>query len=81
MPDRVVCQWCDGGGEANNPGNADPTRPLSEWLPPVICPRCGGTGKDPLPRCARDSDWCDGLICHEVGFAPHCPRADRKDED
>lgn len=24
-------------------------------------------------RCARDSDWCDGLICHEWGG---CPNAD-----
>jgi hypothetical protein len=24
-------------------------------------------------RCARDSDWCDGLVCHAWGG---CPNAD-----
>lgn len=27
-------------------------------------------------RCARDSDWCDGVICRDVGFNPDCPNAD-----
>lgn len=46
----LVCQWCDGGGEANNPLNADPNVALLDWHPPVICPRCNGTGKDPVPK-------------------------------
>ena len=45
--DEVVCQWCDGSGEANNPLNADPNVALLDWHAPVLCPRCVGTGKDP----------------------------------
>ncbi len=27
-----------------------------------------------LPRCPRDSDWCDGVICRDHGI--DCPKAD-----
>lgn len=26
-------------------------------------------------RCARDSDWCDGLMCADIGN-PGCPNSD-----
>lgn len=45
----VPCAYCPGDGEICNPLNADPGRRVIHWLPPVICPRCGGTGKDPNP--------------------------------
>lgn len=54
--DRVACGLCErdllaerGSGEVVNPGNADPAVALVDWLPPVICPRCKGTGYDPNP--------------------------------
>jgi hypothetical protein len=43
------CAWCDGDGDSCNPDNADPERKVTDWLPPVPCPRCGGSGKDPNP--------------------------------
>lgn len=45
----IPCGLCDGDGEVVNPDNADPSRPLVDWLPPVLCPRCAGTGRDPNP--------------------------------
>jgi hypothetical protein len=47
--DHVPCALCDGYGDVVNPGNADPERAITDWLPPVGCPRCGQTGKDPKP--------------------------------
>lgn len=47
--DSVPCALCDGDGEVVNPGNADPSVKVTEWLHPVGCPRCGQTGKDPNP--------------------------------
>jgi hypothetical protein len=47
--DRVPCALCDGYGDVVNPGNADPGRAITDWLPSVGCPRCGQTGKDPKP--------------------------------
>ncbi len=47
--ERPPCALCDGDGDACHPGNADPHRKVSDWLPPVVCPRCGGSGKDPNP--------------------------------
>lgn len=41
------CALCDGDGEVCNPKNADPEVAVVDWHPPVICPRCGGTGRDP----------------------------------
>src|SRR3954469_5589558 len=29
-------------------------------------------------RCARDSDWCDGVICRQYGI--NCPNADPVDD-
>lgn len=55
------CQWCDGSGEANNPLNADPAVGLRDWHPPVLCPRCKGTGKDP----DDGSDYW--YLCFECG--------------
>jgi hypothetical protein len=46
----VSCGLCNGDGEVCNPGNADPTRGLEDWLPPVPCPRCRCTGIDPMPE-------------------------------
>ncbi len=43
----IACALCHGDGEVCNPGNADPKRAVLDWLAPVICPRCGGTGRDP----------------------------------
>ena len=48
-PDPPPCALCDGGGEICNPGNADPAVKITDWLPPIGCPRCGMTGKDPNP--------------------------------
>jgi hypothetical protein len=31
-------------------------------------------------RCPRDSDWCDGVICANLGF-PDCPNADTQRND
>lgn len=31
------------------------------------------------PRCARDSDWCDGVICRERGI--DCPYSDAPREE
>jgi DnaJ-class molecular chaperone len=45
----VSCALCNGDGETCNPGNADPAVKITDWLAPVLCPRCGGTGKDPNP--------------------------------
>jgi hypothetical protein len=42
----AACAYCHGDGEACNPGNADPSVRVVDWLAPVICPRCGGTGKE-----------------------------------
>lgn len=50
-----------GYGDVVNPGNADPTRAVDEWLPPVLCPRCGGTGWDPLPH-AVDTGSVDAAV-------------------
>lgn len=47
--DPVDCALCHGHGDICNPGNADPERAITDWLPPVGCPRCGQTGKDPNP--------------------------------
>jgi hypothetical protein len=47
--DHVPCALCDGYGDVVNPENADPERAITEWLPPVGCPRCGQTGRDPKP--------------------------------
>lgn len=52
----VACALCGGDGEVVNPGNADPARAVDEWLPPVICPRCGGKGTDPLVTAGRGVD-------------------------
>ena len=49
QPDPPPCALCDGYGDICNPGNADPARKVTEWLPPVGCPRCGQSGKDPNP--------------------------------
>lgn len=46
---RPVCAFCDGGGDICNPGNADPSVKVTDWLYPQVCPRCGGSGKDPNP--------------------------------
>lgn len=43
----IACAFCDGDGDVVNPGNADPERAVEDWQRPVVCPRCGGTGKDP----------------------------------
>lgn len=48
-PERPPCAYCHGDGETCNPGNADPALKTTDWLYPVQCPRCGGTGKDPNP--------------------------------
>lgn len=48
-PDPPACALCDGYGEIGNPGNADPAVKISDWLPPIGCPRCGQSGKDPNP--------------------------------
>jgi hypothetical protein len=48
-PDPPPCALCDGYGDVVNPGNADPAVKVTDWLPPVGCPRCGQTGKDPNP--------------------------------
>lgn len=48
-PDPPACALCDGDGDVVNPGNADPAVKVTDWLPPVGCPRCGQTGKDPNP--------------------------------
>lgn len=48
-PERPPCAFCHGDGEVCNPGNADPGVKVTEWLYPQVCPRCGGTGKDPNP--------------------------------
>lgn len=48
-PDPAPCALCYGHGDVVNPGNADPTLKVTDWLPPVGCPRCGQTGKDPNP--------------------------------
>ncbi len=48
-PDPPPCALCDGCGDVVNPGNADPAVKVTDWLPPVGCPRCGQTGKDPNP--------------------------------
>ena len=45
----VACALCEGDGDVVNPGNADPGRAVEDWLAPVVCPRCGGTGVDPKP--------------------------------
>lgn len=33
-----------------------------------------------IERCARNSDWCDGMLCHNpphgIGMNPGCPNAD-----
>lgn len=47
--ERPPCAYCHGYGDICNPGNADPDRKVTDWLAPVICPRCGATGKDPNP--------------------------------
>ena len=47
--DHVPCALCDGDGEVCNPLNADPATKVTDWYPPVRCPRCGATGKDPNP--------------------------------
>lgn len=51
----MPCAWCNGDGDACNPGNASADVSVWEWLPPVACPRCGGSGTDPnpgeAPRC------------------------------
>lgn len=31
-------------------------------------------------RCPRDSDWCDGMICANVGFSG-CPNSDAAREE
>jgi hypothetical protein len=46
----TACALCHGDGEVCNPDNADPARAIEDWLPPVICPRCGGRGVDPCPE-------------------------------
>lgn len=43
----LSCAFCDGDGEVCNPGNADPSVKVVDWLYPIACPRCGGTGKEP----------------------------------
>lgn len=45
--DEIPCALCHGDGEVCNPGNADPTVAVVDWLPPIACPRCEATGKDP----------------------------------
>jgi hypothetical protein len=47
--DRPACAYCDGDAEVCNPGNASPGIRVEDWLYPVLCPRCSGTGKDPNP--------------------------------
>jgi hypothetical protein len=47
--DRPPCAFCEGYGDVVNPGNADPAVKVTDWLPPVGCPRCGQTGKEPNP--------------------------------
>lgn len=47
--DRIPCAYCHGQGDICHPDNADPKRKVTEWLYPPVCPRCGGTGKDPNP--------------------------------
>lgn len=42
------CAFCDGDGEVVNPGNGCASVAVVDWLRPVICPRCGGTGKEPF---------------------------------
>jgi hypothetical protein len=46
---NIPCALCDGHGDVVNPGNADPAVKVTDWLPPIGCPRCGQTGKDPNP--------------------------------
>lgn len=48
-PDPPLCGICWGDGDMCHPGNLDPERRMKDWLPPVLCSRCGGTGKDPNP--------------------------------
>ena len=45
--ENMACAFCDGDGMVCNPGNADPNVKVVDWLYPVGCPRCGGTGKEP----------------------------------
>lgn len=48
-PEPIPCAYCYGQGDICNPGNADPAVKVTDWLYPPVCPRCGGTGKDPNP--------------------------------
>lgn len=43
----IPCAVCDGDGEMMNLGNLNPHVRIEDWLPPVACGRCGGTGWDP----------------------------------
>lgn len=47
--DRQPCAFCEGDGDVVNPGNGDPAVKVTDWLRPLPCPRCKGTGKDPNP--------------------------------
>jgi hypothetical protein len=47
--DHVPCALCDGYGDVVNPANADPAVSIGDWHPPIGCPRCEQTGKDPNP--------------------------------
>jgi hypothetical protein len=58
--ESMPCAFCHGDGEACNPGNADPERAILDWLAPIICPRCGGTGKDPNE--GSDDETCGRLL-------------------
>ena len=46
MPD-AACVFCEGGGDHVNLGNLNPYRKIEDWLAPVLCGRCGGSGIDP----------------------------------
>lgn len=43
------CALCQGHGDVVNPANSDPARKVTDWLPPVGCPRCGQSGIEPNP--------------------------------
>lgn len=49
LNEGMPCALCEGNGDVVNPANADRALATTDWLPPVPCPRCGGTGKEPNP--------------------------------